>query len=166
MSPSYPKYYQPGLNCSWMVSVPPHQRIISRVLDSHLRGHDTCQDVLTLGDTWPGTRDTRVCGEIRTEVTRISQSNKLHIVFRTGAADTEIEILILGTIFFSERDQSYILPYRGFLVEIIPGGCTPETPPLHSELSYLLSYNQSFAVYKCRVGQQSYYDLTVECFLL
>ena len=37
----------------------------------------------------PETRDTRVCGEIRTEVTRISQSHKLNIVFTTGAADTE-----------------------------------------------------------------------------
>ena len=149
MSPSYPKYYQPGVNCSWVVRVPPHQRIITRVLDTHLRSGDTCQDVLRLGDT------SHVCGEIRSEVTRISDSNNINITFNTGTnnivADSR-RTFYLHCIYILAKDQSYILPYRGFLVELIPGGCIPETPPLQSELSYLLSYNQSFAVYKCRVS--------------
>ena len=149
MSPSYPKYYQPGVNCSWVVRVPPHQRIITRVLDTHLRSGDTCQDVLRLGDT------SHVCGEIRSEVTRISDSNNIVITFNTGTMNIVADsrrMFYLHCIYILAKDQSYILPYRGFLVELIPGGCIPETPPLQSELSYLLSYNQSFAVYKCRVS--------------
>ena len=151
MSPSYPKYYQPGVNCSWVVRVPPHQRIITRILDTHLRSGDTCQDVLRLGDT------SHVCGEIRSEVTRISDSNNIVITFNTGtnnivADSRRMFYTYLHCIYILAKDQSYILPYRGFLVELIPGGCIPETPPLQSELSYLLSYNQSFAVYKCRVS--------------
>ena len=149
MSPSYPKYYQPGVNCSWGVRVPPHQRIITRILDTHLRSGDTCQDVLRLGDT------SHVCGEIRSEVTRISDSNNIIITFNTGTMNIVADsrrMFYLHSIYILAKDQSYILPYRGFLVELIPGGCIPETPPLQSELSYLLSYNQSFAVYKCRVS--------------
>ena len=36
MSQSYPKYYQAGLNCSWLVRVPPHQTVLTRLLDLQL----------------------------------------------------------------------------------------------------------------------------------
>ena len=52
----------------------------------------------------------------------------------------------------ADQDQSYILPYRGFLIELIPVGCTPESPPVMSELAFLVSYNQSHASYMCKVS--------------
>ena len=51
-----------------------------------------------------------------------------------------------------ERDPSYIIPSRGFLVQLLPGGCTPESPLSSSELAFLVSYNQSHAEYMCKVS--------------
>ena len=89
MPPSYPKYYQPGAECSWSVLVPPHQRVIVRVLDLQLRSRvsnsrdlrtrdDTCQDQLSVGDTGP------LCGELQTDITVVSDNNRIRISYRSG----------------------------------------------------------------------------------
>ena len=39
MSANYPKYYLTGEDCSWRVRIPPHQSLLVRVLDLHLRGN-------------------------------------------------------------------------------------------------------------------------------
>ena len=83
MTPSYPKYYQPGAECVWSLLVPPHQRVIVRVLDLQLRSHvsstrDTCQDRLSVGDTGP------LCGELQTDVTVVSDTNKIRIRYHSG----------------------------------------------------------------------------------
>lgn len=89
MTPSYPKYYQPGAECSWSVLVPPHQRVIVRVLDLQLRSRvsgsrdlrtrdDTCQDRLSVGDTGP------LCGELQTDITVVSNNNRIRISYHAG----------------------------------------------------------------------------------
>ena len=157
MTPSYPKYYQPGAECSWSVLVPPHQRVIVRVLDLQLRSRvsnsrdlrtrdDTCQDQLSVGDTGP------LCGELQTDITVVSDNNRIRISYRSGQfrhfryLDHTIASLLL------DRDPSYIIPSRGFLVQLLPGGCTPESPLSTSVSAFLVAYNQSHAAYTCKVG--------------
>ena len=79
MPRSYPKYYQTRDNCTWHVLVPPHQRIIARILDLQTReDKDTCRDKLSIGDTSP------VCGELGAEILTVSHANTLTINFETG----------------------------------------------------------------------------------
>ena len=56
------------------------------------------------------------------------------------------------TLIRLEQDPSYIIPSRGFLVQLLPGGCTPESPLSSSDLAYLKAYNQSHAAYTCKVS--------------
>ena len=89
MTPSYPKYYQPGAECIWSVLVPPHQRVIVRVLDLQLRSRvygsrdlrtrgDTCQDGLSVGDTGP------MSGALQTDITVVSDNNRNRNSYRSG----------------------------------------------------------------------------------
>ena len=62
MSQSYPKYYQAGLNCSWLVRVPPHQTVLTRILDLQLGEAkdeaDSCRDQLEIDSSLVA------CGEL------------------------------------------------------------------------------------------------------
>ena len=55
MSPSYPRYYLSGEDCSWQVRLLPHQALLLRVLDLQLRpaGKDRCVDSLSIDNKEP-----------------------------------------------------------------------------------------------------------------
>ena len=50
--------------------------------------------------------------------------------------------------FQTGADHRYIQPYRGFLLQLIPVGCTPDVPVLLSDLAILVEHNQSHATYR------------------
>ena len=54
--------------------------------------------------------------------------------------------------FLTGEDHRYIQPYRGFLLQLIPVGCSPDTPVILSDLAYLVEHNESQATYRCRSG--------------
>ena len=54
--------------------------------------------------------------------------------------------------FQTGEDHRYIQPYRGFLLQLIPVGCSPDTPVILSDLAYLVEHNESQATYRCRSG--------------
>ena len=55
MSPSYPRYYLSGEDCTWQVRLLPHQALLLRVLDLQLRpdGKDRCVDSLSIDNKEP-----------------------------------------------------------------------------------------------------------------
>ena len=134
MSQSYPKYYQAGLNCSWLVRVPPHQTLLTRVLDLQLGEAEdeagSCRALLEIDSS------RLPCGELTasSQSVLVSSGPSALIRFQTG------------------EDLQYLHPYRGFLLQLIPLGCSPESPVILSELAFLLSHNSSHATYRCRAG--------------
>ena len=134
MSQSYPKYYQAGLNCSWLVRVPPHQTVLTRILDLQLGeaedGGGSCRDRLEIDST------RLACGEMTASsgTLLVSSGPRAVIRFQTG------------------EDLQYLQPYRGFLLQLIPVGCTPDAPVILSELAFLVEHNESHATYSCRSG--------------
>ena len=88
MSQSYPKYYQAGLNCSWLVRVPPHQRVVTRVLDLQLGDSTTsCEDKLQIEDT------VLDCGELQSESRVLSRGPTSLIQFHTGETAAVLELI-------------------------------------------------------------------------
>ena len=88
MSQSYPKYYQAGLNCSWLVRVPPHQRVVTRVLDLQLGDSTTsCEDKLQIEDT------VLDCGELQSESHVLSRGPNSLIQFHTGDTAAVLELI-------------------------------------------------------------------------
>ena len=90
MSQSYPKYYQAGLNCSWLVRVPPHQRVVTRVLDLQLGDSTTsCEDKLQIEDT------VLDCGELQSESRVLSRGSNSLIQFHTGETAAVLELFFI-----------------------------------------------------------------------
>ena len=162
MSQSYPKYYQAGLNCSWLVRVPPHQRVVTRVLDLQLGDSTTsCEDKLQIEDT------VLDCGELQSESHVLSRGPTSLIQFHTGEQQSSNSFIKFDLVATSEEltvstsshiagadSQQYIQPYRGWLLEVSPLGCTPDMPVLNSEVAILVSHNSSHANYRCRSGME------------
>ena len=125
MSRTYPKYYLGGDSCTYHISVPPSQSLLVIVRDLQVRGLSggECEDSLTID------YHTVLCGEI---------DSQLYYTSHTGRA----------VLMFSTTTGYTILPNRGFLVEIVPVGCTPPTPSSHSRV-FLASHNQTHATYQC-----------------
>ena len=117
-----------GESCTWHISVPPSQVLLLIVLDLQLRGLSNkgeCDDSLTID------YQAVVCGEL---------DKQLHYISNTGRA-----VLTFKTATHSQ----YVYPQRGFLVEIVPVGCSPVVPSPQSN-AYLVSHNQTHATYQCR----------------
>lgn len=146
MSPSYPKYYLAvSGGCGWRVRLPPHQSLLVRVLDLQLRAArddlaDHCQDSLLIDNR------VNICGELHSELHYVSKANSVLIQFRIGP------------------DRQYIYPLRGFLVQLIPVGCS--VPPSLSQ-AQLSHYNSTHAQYRCRDDGRVFSDsLLATSFLL
>ena len=128
MSKAYPKYYMGGQSCTWHISVPPSQVLLLRVLDLQLRGlssEGVCDDSVTID------YKAVVCGELDSQFHYISNIGRAVITFKTAT------------------DSQYIYPHRGFLVEVIPVGCSPLLPSSQSK-AYLVYHNQTHATFQCR----------------
>ena len=83
MSPAYPKYYQAGLDCRWRVVVPPHQTLVTRVLDLQLGDSAQCQDRLQIDQTL------LPCGEVRSLSRLLTSGSSSLIQFKTGLLTLE-----------------------------------------------------------------------------
>ena len=130
MSKAYPKYYMGGESCTWHISVPPSQVLLLIVLDLQLRGLSNkgeCDDSLTID------YQAVLCGELDKQLHYISNNGRAVVKFKTASY------------------SQYIHPQRGFIIEIVPVGCSP-VPPSPQSNAYLVSHNQTHAAYRCREG--------------
>ena len=130
MSKAYPKYYMGGESCTWHISVPPSQVLLLIVLDLQLRGLSNkgeCDDSLTID------YQAELCGELDKQLYYISNNGRAVVKFTTASY------------------SQYIHPQRGFIIEIVPVGCSP-VPPSPQSNAYLVSHNQTHATYRCREG--------------
>ena len=126
MTPSYPKYYLSGEQCSWRLSLAPHLSLLVRVMDLQVRGpahgQHRCQDGLTLDNK------ITLCGEQMSELHYVTSSNAVNINFHIG------------------QDYQYIYPMRGYLLQLTPIGCSA---PASSRHMSLVHFNSTHAQYSC-----------------
>ena len=87
-----------------------------------------------------------------TQVTQQQSSNSF-IKFDLVATSEELTVSTSRHIAGADSQQ-YIQPYRGWLLEVSPLGCTPDMPVLNSEVAILVSHNASHANYRCRSGME------------
>ena len=131
MSKSYPKYYLGGETCTLQISVPPSQALLILIQDVQLSGltdEGDCSNGLVLD------YQAVLCGELQSPLPYLS---------RTGRA-----ALRITSSYGSDSFSRQVLPLRGWLIEIIPTGCTPPIPAPYSK-AYLAEYNSTHATYHC-----------------
>ena len=119
-----------GEICTWHISVPPSQVLLLIVLDLQLRGlshKGECDDSLTID------YQAVLCGELDKQLHYISNNGRAVVKFKTAS------------------DSQYIYPQRGFIIEIVPVGCSPVVPSPTSQ-AFLAHHNQTHATYQCRRG--------------
>ncbi|KAM4828885.1 cubilin [Thomomys bottae] len=84
-SPNYPSYYRSNTDCSWVIQVEQHHRVLLNFTDTDLEPPDSC--IMTYdGTNLRNTRLTRVCGREQPPLSVTSSGNTLLVRFQSGTS--------------------------------------------------------------------------------
>ncbi|XP_021504160.1 cubilin isoform X2 [Meriones unguiculatus] len=84
-SPNYPNSYRDNTECSWLIQVEKHHRVLLNITDFDLEATDSCITTYD-GSSSANTRVARVCGRQRPPNSIISTENSLFVRFQSGSS--------------------------------------------------------------------------------
>uniref|UniRef100_A0A8C6W9S3 Cubilin n=1 Tax=Nannospalax galili TaxID=1026970 RepID=A0A8C6W9S3_NANGA len=84
-SPNYPSNYRANTDCSWIIKVEKHHRVLLNITDFDLETSDTCFMIYD-GSSYTTTRVADVCGRQRPPNSITSSGNSLFVKFQAGSS--------------------------------------------------------------------------------